>query len=126
MIPGHPDMVGINAARGRLSLARQAGVACMAEDTAATIGAENSLEVALAHQIAAAHNAAMRLQAQGLQVLGAYEASRFQYSQLCTDAVKLMNASGRMMERHAEGRSCPAPPPDGRRPDHGGAARARQ
>src|SRR5262249_45045830 len=56
-----PDLVAASASRDRLDLAQQAGALELALDTADTIGAQNSIEQMLAHQLAAAHCAAMKL-----------------------------------------------------------------
>ena len=54
-----PDMLAIDASRWRMELASKADVLTLGVDAAATIKAENSLEKMLAHQMAAAHAAAM-------------------------------------------------------------------
>jgi hypothetical protein len=59
-----PDYVTIDASHDRLELANQAGVLEMGLDAAVTIGAQNSLEKMLAHQLAALHRSAMNMTAQ--------------------------------------------------------------
>src|SRR4051794_15011603 len=59
-----PDYVTADASRDRLELAHQAGALELALDTADTIEAQNSLEMMLAHQLAAAHCSTMKLSAQ--------------------------------------------------------------
>ncbi len=56
-----PDAVTVDASRDRLDLASDAHCLALAADAAETIRAENSLEKMLAHQMAAAHAASMRL-----------------------------------------------------------------
>src|SRR5215472_4163390 len=57
----NPNLVTAEASRDRLELAGDAGCMTLAADAAETIRARNSLEKMLAHQLAAAHNLAMRL-----------------------------------------------------------------
>ena len=58
-----PDCVAIEASRDRLELADKAGALEMGLDLADTIQADNSMEKMLVHQMAAAHNSAMRMAA---------------------------------------------------------------
>jgi hypothetical protein len=58
-----PDYVTVDASRDRLELANAAGALEMGLDVAETIGAENSLEKMLAHQLAAAHRSTMKMTA---------------------------------------------------------------
>jgi hypothetical protein len=60
----NPDYVTADASRDRLELAHQAGALELALDTADTIQAQNSLEMMLAHQLAAAHCSTMKLSVQ--------------------------------------------------------------
>src|SRR5215204_2985485 len=57
----HPDYLAAEASRRRLQLASSAGALTLAIDTADTVGAENSAEQMLAHQMAGAHRASMKL-----------------------------------------------------------------
>jgi hypothetical protein len=59
-----PNYVTVDASRDRLELANQAGCIEEALDAADTIGAQNSLEKMLAHQLAASHRSSMQLTAQ--------------------------------------------------------------
>ena len=59
----NPTLIATSAALQRNRKAERAGCLELALDTAATIKARNNLERMLAHQIAAAHNAAMTLMA---------------------------------------------------------------
>ena len=56
-----PDCVAIEASRDRLELADKAGALEMGLDLADTMQADNSMEKMLVHQMAAAHNSAMRM-----------------------------------------------------------------
>ena len=59
-----PTYVTADASRSRLDLAFKAGALELGFDLAETIQAANSLEKMLAHQLAATHNAAMKMTAQ--------------------------------------------------------------
>lgn len=60
----NPGWTNTNASHDRMSLASQAGCFDMAVDAAETVGAQNSLEKMLAHQLAACHHAGMKLMSQ--------------------------------------------------------------
>jgi hypothetical protein len=98
-----PDMVAVDAGRHRLALAEKAGALAIALDAAETVQAANSLEKMVAHQIAAAHVAAMGLQAEALALLRDFRESGGRYAILTTEAAKLTNASCRMMEMAQRG-----------------------
>jgi hypothetical protein len=98
-----PDMVGIDASRHRLGLAAKAGGIALALDAAETANAGNSLEKMLAHQIAAAHTAAIELQAEALALLVEFRNTDRRYAILTTEAAKLINASARMMDTTQHG-----------------------
>lgn len=88
-----PDAVALDASAHRLELLDQLGTDCaaLALDAADSIGAENSLERMLAHQLAAAHKAALGL---------------FDKAMLCrdvTDKTRLLNAASRMMNTFQAG-----------------------
>ena len=59
-----PDYLAAEASQRRLELASNAGTLSLALDMADTIGAENSAEQMLAHQLAGAHRASMKLMEQ--------------------------------------------------------------
>ena len=59
-----PNYVTVDAGRDRLDLAHSAGALELGLDVSETIGAQNSLEKMLAHQLAAAHRSTMKLSAQ--------------------------------------------------------------
>jgi hypothetical protein len=87
----NPSLIAAFASHHRLGLAKEVWVLESAVDAAETIGAKNSLEKMLAHQLAAAHSAAMVLQAVMIQQTDPVEISR------------LINASARMMTVFQQG-----------------------
>jgi hypothetical protein len=99
----HPDMLAVDASRHRLSLVSNAGVLPLALDVAETVQARDSLEKMLAHQIAAAHSAALLLQAEAMSVLKTYKSGAYRHAHLDVEAVRLINASSRMMEASQRG-----------------------
>ena len=60
----NPDYVAADASRDRLELLHQAGSLEAGLDVADTVGAQNSIELMVAHQIAAAHRSSLLLSAQ--------------------------------------------------------------
>jgi hypothetical protein len=93
-----PDMLAIDASRWRMELASKADVLTLGIDAAATIKAENSLEKMLAHQMAAAHAAAMALQVDARELLRMYQRTGHIHQSLSIEAGRMLNASARMME----------------------------
>ena len=67
-----PDMLNATASRERLNLAAAAGALVLGTDIAETIGARNSLERMLAHQLGAVHLMAMKFSEQATQHLALY------------------------------------------------------
>jgi hypothetical protein len=57
----------------------------------------------LVHQLAAAHTAAMRTQAQALDLMNAYNRTGRDYPHLSIEAGRMMNASARMMDTYQHG-----------------------
>jgi hypothetical protein len=98
-----PDMLAIDASRWRMELASNADVLTLGVDAAATIKAENSLEKMLAHQMAAAHAAAMTLQVDARELLRLYKRNGCINQHLSIEAGRMMNASARMMESFQHG-----------------------
>jgi hypothetical protein len=102
----NPDYVSADASRARLELANQAGVLEAALDAADTIGAQNSMEKMLAHQLAAMHQTTMRLAKQvnrrldhlAYMNLGYAEADR-----ATVEACRLANTMGRMTAGFQQG-----------------------
>lgn len=87
-----PNMISVTASEDRMEAALKAGVLSAAVDAAATAQAENSLEKMLAHQMAAAHHAAMKMVARGTKEnLPPVEAAR------------LVNSAARLMQVYQEG-----------------------
>jgi hypothetical protein len=68
-----PDMINASASRERLELASKVGAPSLGADAAETIGARNSLEKMLAHQMAASHAQAMTFLARAKDLLHRHE-----------------------------------------------------
>jgi hypothetical protein len=104
-----PDCVTATATVERLRQASAAGCLDTALDTADTIKPRNNLERMLAHQLAAAHNGAMRLT--GLAMVHTHNAehrcgfaeSFARCQQRGVEAARLANAAARMMAAFNEG-----------------------
>ncbi|MBZ5641151.1 MAG: hypothetical protein LAO19_00160 [Acidobacteriia bacterium] len=92
----NPTMINVIASEHRLDLAAcvAARVVESAVDAAESIQAANSLEKMLCHQMAAAHRAAMKLVARGLDGLDG--------SLLPVEMARLTNAAARMMQVYQE------------------------
>lgn len=91
------DMLAIDASQKRLELAEEAGCLELGIDAAATIGARDSLEKALAHQLAGAHRLGMQMMAQAAQLLERFDgtghvALSVESARMATCASKLMLA----------------------------------
>ncbi len=71
------DLVNADASRERLELARDAGALETGLDAAETIGAANSLEKMLAHQMAALHGSTMKMMAQLNACIARMENARY-------------------------------------------------
>ncbi len=99
-----PTSVTADASFDRLNLAEDAGVLTMAVDAAETVQAQNSLEKMLAHQMAAAHGAAMRLMSRAESELGRceYEGSHARHEGQLS-ATRLLNTAGRLMTSFQDG-----------------------
>ncbi len=99
-----PDAVTVEASRDRLDLASDAHCLALAADAAETIRAENSLEKMLAHQMAAAHAASMRLigraedELHGASLVGSHARHKGQLS-----ATRLLNTAARLMTSFQDG-----------------------
>jgi hypothetical protein len=98
-----PDMLAIDASRQRMELADKANVLELGLDAAATIQATNSLEKMLAHQMAAAHTAAMEAQANALDLMQRFKRTGGIHQYLSIEAGRMFNASARMMESFQHG-----------------------
>ena len=86
-----PDTITLDASAGRLELLADADAVALGIDTAESIGARNSLERMLAHQMAAAHKHALTLMA---------KISRAEDN---LEALRITNASVRLMLAYQEG-----------------------
>jgi hypothetical protein len=89
-----PNVVNTAASAGRADLLEEAGVAELALDASQTIGASNSLEKMLAHQMVLCYDQSFRLVAQANSEHSTVEKAR------------LINASARMMKTYQEGFLC--------------------
>lgn len=100
----NPTSVTADASLERLNLAEDAGVLTLAVDAAETVQAQNSLEKMLAHQMAAAHGAAMRLVSRAESEMGRceYEGSRARHEGQLS-ATRLLNTAGRLMSSFQDG-----------------------
>ena len=103
----NPDQVARDASAERtdLLLRDSVDVTALAIDAADSIGAGNSLEKMLAHQMAASHKAAFEMMDKGLQLAqridGCTNAKAIQV--FSTESTRLMNASARMMQSFQQG-----------------------
>ncbi len=88
-----PDVAALDASAHRLALLDRMGNDCaaMALDAAASVGAENSLEKMLAHQLAVAHKAALEI------------TDKATLMQNVTEKVRMLNLACRMMETFQKG-----------------------
>lgn len=102
-----PSAVAAAAQSERTQLAADAGCLDLALDTARSIQPTNSLERMLAHQLAAAHAAAMRLTASADRWLRKAETAAFtspaQAQHASIEAARCTNAAARMMATYQDG-----------------------
>jgi hypothetical protein len=89
------------ASRRRLQLASDTGALTLAIDTADTVGAENSAEQMLAHQMAGAHRASMKLLEQMNPLLQHDLAANCESANL--RVTRLVGAAARMMGAYQGG-----------------------
>ncbi|OFW87508.1 MAG: hypothetical protein A3J37_07270 [Alphaproteobacteria bacterium RIFCSPHIGHO2_12_FULL_45_9] len=87
----NPDRITVDASIDRVELAHKNGVLSMALDTAETIGAKNSAEQMLAHQMAAIHKMSLDLMAQAGNTRDPVEKCR------------LINCAARLMDVYQKG-----------------------
>jgi hypothetical protein len=96
-----PNFVAANASRTRLALSEKTGSLTLALDLADTIGAQNSAEQMLAHQMAAAHRSIMHLMTQ------MQEMTRNVYTSsdegVNVRATRLAGAAARLMSSYQQG-----------------------
>ena len=99
-----PNYVTVDASRDRLELANEAGALETALDAAESIGAGNSLEKMLAHQLAAAHRSAMKMSAEmnrRVEYLAHVRGEEQERANIQT--TRLASASARMMTAFQQG-----------------------
>jgi hypothetical protein len=97
-----PDMLNALASRERLELAGNVGALTMGVDAAQTIGARNSLEKMLAHQMAATHSLAMRFGSRAAGLLQRHEHLPGNQA-LSIEACRLANTAARLMGAYQDG-----------------------
>jgi hypothetical protein len=95
----NPTLITVDASRDRLNLLERVGALELGLDLADTINPQNTAELALAHQLAAAHQGAMKLIAQ------MNEAAKHAGSNdaLCARAARLAGAASRLMVTYQQG-----------------------
>ncbi|TGN50059.1 hypothetical protein E4L95_17810 [Paracoccus liaowanqingii] len=93
-----PDMQAARASQDRLELAGAVGVLPLAADMADTVNAANSVERALAHQMAAAHATAMRFAAQAKTELDAHARNPLSDRPRSVEAARMAATSARLMD----------------------------
>ena len=95
----NPTLVTAEASRDRLHLLDRVGALELGLDLADTINPQNTAELALAHQLAAAHQGAMKLMAQ------TNEAAKYAASNdaLSIRAARLAGAASRLMTTYQQG-----------------------
>jgi hypothetical protein len=99
-----PDAVNAEASRARLELAVDAGCLDLAVDAAETIGAENSIEKMLAHQLAAAHGSTMRMFASAEEEMNrSRQQTGHSRRESQLSATRLNNSAARMMTSFQQG-----------------------
>ena len=100
----HPDSVTAEASLDRLNLAENAGVLASAVDAAETTQARDSLEKMLAHQMAAAHAASMRLfsRAEAELSRGEWQGEHIRH-ECQLSGTRLINAAARLMSSYQDG-----------------------
>jgi hypothetical protein len=97
-----PDVLNTTASRERLELAGNVGVLTIGVDAAQTIGARNSLEKMLAHQMAATHSLAMRFGSRAADMLRRHESAPGNQA-LSVEACRLANTTARLMGAYQDG-----------------------
>ena len=96
-----PNGVTVEASFERLNIANEANCLNLAADMAETIGAANSAEKALAHQLAGLHATSMRMLAKvesEMKKIGLYHGNHAQ-----VETARLANATTRLMKTYQEG-----------------------
>ncbi len=99
----NPDKTTALASAERMKLASDAHSLELAVDMAETIGASNSVERALAHQMAVAHRMAMEFSANARTELAAYRCSHHLSPHRSIEASRMANTGARLMETFQRG-----------------------
>ncbi len=100
----NPDHVAAGASRVRMELAYDAGMLHLALDAADTIGAQNSIEQMLAHQIAVAHGSALKMASQLNRQIECMNVLKDDRRQLASvEACRLVGAISRLMAACQQG-----------------------
>ena len=98
----NPDYVTADASLNRLKLAENAGVLELALDAADTIGAKNSLEKMLAHQMAVLHQQIMKTNLR-LEAMNTLFPHRMPEQQRNVESCRLMGAMARLATAYQSG-----------------------
>jgi hypothetical protein len=98
-----PDFIAADASAARMHLAKDAGALALSVDTADTIQAENSAELMLAHQLAAAHAGAMKLMGQLTNMMMTQNNSMRTDDGANLRATRLAGAAPRLMMAYQQG-----------------------
>jgi len=98
-----PSVLAADASLARLCLARDGGVLNMAVEAAQDAGAATATERMLAHQLAAAHQAAMELFATAAAELHKHRKAEYLNPGALADATKSATAAARVLAAFAQG-----------------------
>lgn len=102
--PRHSPKVSALADNERLGLASEACADELAIDMAESVGAENGLEKAMAHQLAAAHALALRVIGRAnLEIEGMGRFDRQGRRETIVEVARLSNAAARLMQTYQQG-----------------------
>ena len=96
-VAASPTVLAADASMARLSMARDAGVLTLAVETAQDIGATKATERMLAHQLAAAHQAAMALFAAADGELHKYQKATTLNAGALAEATRCATAGARVL-----------------------------
>lgn len=95
-----PDMLSAEASFERVELAENAQALNLAVDAAETIGARNSVEKMLAHQMAAAHKLAMDFISGSRATMEAYAHGGHVHPHCSVEAARMANTAARLMSSY--------------------------
>jgi hypothetical protein len=99
----HPDFVAADASDQRMQLVKKAGALALGVDAADTIQAANSIELMLAHQLAATHAATMRLMGQLSTIMDYRSNAVAEDDSANVRATRLAGAASRLMTAYQQG-----------------------